>query len=208
MQNITLLARWPILPPQLIQEGQMLSNMLMAQRQIPDAARLRTKLILPVFLLAFVAITPRTVVSQSICTTTTIQLAESAYSIGRFPTMYELLNPCLPNGFTEKRNSVDAYRLVALSYVASDSLDMAKMAIKQMLRIDSGYRPNPDTDPPIYVNLVNDQVPSWYTFMWTGNSTSHWLGRVAVVGALIAVPILVASSTEPDLPGPPSTPSN
>jgi len=122
--------------------------------------------------------------------------------------MFELLNPCLPNGFSEQRNSVDAYRLIALSHLASDSIDMAKLAIKQMLEIDSSYRPNPEIDPPMYVNLVYDEVPSWYSFMWSGNSPNHWLARVAVVGALIAVPVLLAPNSEPDLPGPPLTPSN
>jgi hypothetical protein len=149
--------------------------------------------------------------AQTVCTTAALDRADLAYSFGRFSTTFSTLQPCLPDGFSGKENTVRAYRLMALSYVATDSLALARTSIKQILQHDSGYRPDPTSEPPIYVNMVNDEIPEWYTFMWKGNTPSRWLARGAVVGAIIAIPLLLRPAgtvIEPDLPGPPVTPTN
>jgi hypothetical protein len=97
---------------------------------------------------------------------------------------------------------------MAPSHIAADSLDRARQSVRMLLKTDSRFRPDPDTDSPLFVNLVNDQKPAWYTFMWRGNSLGRWVGRAVVVGAAVAIPLaLQPAPQEPDLPGPPGFPN-
>jgi hypothetical protein len=138
---------------------------------------------------------------------TTITVAESRYEIGLFDDSVEELKPCLPDGFQVKEERVSAYRLMALNYIVTDSLDQARASIRGLLKTDSGYQPDPDRDPPLFAEMVQDQKPPWYTFMWEGSSAGRWAGRVAVVGAAVAVPLLLRDTSPPPLPGPPDLPS-
>ena len=141
------------------------------------------------------------------CDATILDRANSHYQIGLFDATVDELQPCLPDGLQQKEERVGAYRLMALSYIATDSLDQARESIRQLLKTDSGYQPDLDNDPPLFADMVQSQKPDWYTFMWKGSSPSRWMGRVAVVGTAVAIPILLQDNSAPPLPGPPDLPT-
>jgi hypothetical protein len=142
------------------------------------------------------------------CDATTISAAESQYEIGRFDRSVDELRQCLPDGFGQKEQRLSAYRLMALNYIVTDSLDQARQSIRLLLKTDSGFEPDPDNDPPLFSEMVQNQKPPWYTFMWEGSSTGRWVGRVAVVGMAVAVPFLLRDTSPEPLPGPPDLPSS
>ena len=172
------------------------------------SSRLRSSPGRSLTLISMVLLFVHTASAQTNCTSATLQQANLSYRFGHFSAMFLTLAPCLPDGFSDKNDVTSAYRLIALSYVATDSLTLARSSIRQLLKYDSGYRPDPATEPPIYVDMVNEQIPSWYTYMWRGNSTSRWLARGLTIGALIAIPVIINGNTESDLPGPPPLPEN
>jgi len=141
------------------------------------------------------------------CDATILDRANSHYEIGLFDETVDELQPCLPDGLERKEERVGAYRLMALSYIATDSLDQARESIRQLLKTDSGYKPDLENDPPLYADMIEGMKPEWYTFMWKGSSASRWMGRVAVVGTAVAIPILLQDNGAPPLPGPPDLPS-
>ena len=145
--------------------------------------------------------------SKITCGTGILDSANGHYDIGMFDKTVGDLNPCLPDGFGQKEERVGAYRLLALSYIATDSLDQARESIRQLLKTDSGYKPDLENDPPLYADMIEGMKPEWYTFMWKGGSPSRWMGRVAVVGTAVAVPFLLQDNSAPPLPGPPDLPS-
>jgi hypothetical protein len=140
------------------------------------------------------------------CGTSALDQAGAFYDVGMFDRAVGALQPCLPEGLPEKEQTIGAYRLMALSYIATDSLDRARESVRALLKTDSGYKADPATDPPLFADLIQAEQPPWYTFMWEGSSVSRWAGRVAVVGTAVAVPLLLRDTSEPALPGPPALP--
>ena len=144
--------------------------------------------------------------SQESCTALRIDQAGGEYAFGRFTETFRLLKPCVPDGFSERTYQADAYRLLALSYLATDSLVQARESIGYLLRYDSRFRPNPQTDPPLFVDMVNDMRPKWYTWLWKGGEWYKWAGRGLIVGSAIALPMILKKDELPLLPNPPGTP--
>jgi hypothetical protein len=144
--------------------------------------------------------------AQSTCDGPTLDAASDAYDIGRFPQTFTLLKPCLPDGFSGKSQQVDAYRLMTLTYIATDSLEQARISIRQLLNADSRYQPDGVNDPPLFANLVSDLKPKWYTWLWRGKQWYKWAGRGAVAG-VVSLPFLLKTTPEPDLPGNPVFPT-
>ena len=145
--------------------------------------------------------------TASACDETQIALAANQYEFGLFDESVGELKSCLPDGYDQKEQRISAYRLLALNYIVTDSLDQARESIRQLLKTDSGFQPDPENDPPVFADMVQDAKPGWYTFMWQGSSASRWAGRVAVVGTAVAVPLLLQDTSEPALPGPPALPT-
>ena len=125
---------------------------------------------------------------------------------GPLAKLPRLLKPCLPEGFAEKRQRISAYRLMALTYVATDSLEQARTWVRQLLKADSRFAPDPQVDPLLFTDLVRDLKPKWYTLLWKGNAWYKWVGRGVVVGGLVSLPLLLRDNTPPDLPGHPGLP--
>lgn len=140
------------------------------------------------------------------CSDAQLQEATSAYSIGRFGTAFQTLRPCMPDGFSEKHSRVNAWRLLALSYLAVDSVAQARTSVRSLLRVDSRYRPDASVEPVSYVELVHDLKPRWYTWPWKGNEWYKWAGRGLLVSSAIVLPIVLKKEPLPPLPGAPSTP--
>jgi hypothetical protein len=103
---------------------------------------------------------------------------------------------------------VNAWRLLALSYLAVDSVAEARSSVRSLLRVDSRYRPDASVEPLPFVNLVNDLKPRWYTWPWKGNEWYKWAGRGLLVGTAIALPIMLKKDVLPPLPEAPSPPPN
>jgi len=145
--------------------------------------------------------------AQETCNALMLQNANRAYEFGRFQDAVDLLDPCLPDGFDSKTEKTDALRLVALAHLALDSEPQARDITRQILRLDSRYRANPAQDPLLFVDMVNDLRPKWYTWMYKGNGWKSWTGRTLLVGAMVSVPLMLQSDPVPDLPLPPALPN-
>ena len=144
--------------------------------------------------------------AQAACDASRLEQAVSTYDFGRFNQTFALLKPCVPDGFGGKEQRVSAYRLMALSYVATDSLEQARAWVRQLLRVDSRFDPDPQADPPVFTAMVSDVKPRWYSWLWRGNAWYKWAGRSVLAAGVASLPFLLKNQTEPDLPGPPVLP--
>ncbi len=145
--------------------------------------------------------------AQAACDAVTLDSAADTYDFGRLDRTVALLQPCLPDGFSAKDQRVSAYRLMALSYLARDSVEQARASIRQLLKVDSRFKPNPQADPRLFTDMVGDLKPRWYSWLWRGNAWYKWAGRAVVVGGVASLPFLLRGNTEPDLPLHPKFPS-
>ncbi len=152
---------------------------------------------------------PRAAAAQIACTDDTIAEASNSFHFGRFPTTINLLRQCLPDRPEPKSSRVAAYRLMALSYIATDSLDLARASVGAILRLDAGFESDRSADPPLFSQFVDDMRPRWYSWLYRGNEWYKWVGRGVIVGAAASIPfVLSADSREPDLAGPPAFPAS
>ncbi len=149
---------------------------------------------------------PATGAAQSRCNASRLDEAAGAYDLGLFVQTLDLLKPCLPDGFPGKPQRTSAYELMALSYIATDSLEHARRWVKQLLDVDARYKPDPQVAPPLLVDYVRDLKPRWYTWFWKGDAWYHWVGRGVLVGGVASLPLLLRGSPDPELPGVPGFP--
>lgn len=160
-------------------------------------------------LAAVLSLAPPVVRAQDSCDTDRARMAVSAYDRADFGEVKSLLSGCVPNGFSQSSDRQEALRLMALTYLAEDSVETARVYVRFLLRENSGFQAREESDPPRLVNLVNDERPPWIAWLWQGGSWQRWLGRTAVVGAAVALPLLLVPDPPPaPLPGPPALPSN
>ena len=80
-----------------------------------------------------------------------IPAATKRYANGNFDEVFTTLRPCLAQGFSDN-GKVQAYRLLALSYLAIDSLAQSQRAIGQILTLNAQAEPD-YADPPRYKAL-------------------------------------------------------
>ena len=145
--------------------------------------------------------------AQAPCSSRTLDRAVDTYDFGRFEQTFDLLGPCLPDGFPQKADRVQAFRLMALAYIAIDSLEQARQWVRRLLRADGRFRPDPDVDPPRFAGLVRDLKPRWYTWLWKGNAWYKWAGRGVLAAGVVSLPLLLrGSKPPPELPGSPALP--
>ena len=88
-----------------------------------------------------------------VCSDVTLNDARKSYELGKFTDVFKTLSPCIQHGFTEKQK-VEAYRLLAISYLAVDSSAQSGIATNNLLQINPTYEPNL-FDPPAFIRLVN-----------------------------------------------------
>jgi tetratricopeptide (TPR) repeat protein len=79
--------------------------------------------------------------------------AQKLYELGRYTQIIELLNPWLPDNLREIER-VRAYRLLALAYLAEEYPEKAETAIKNLLKQDENYLPDPVQDSQQFIELV------------------------------------------------------
>ncbi|MCX6225504.1 MAG: TonB-dependent receptor plug domain-containing protein [Bacteroidia bacterium] len=87
------------------------------------------------------------------CSDVTLSDARKSYEIGKFPEVIRSLHPCIQSGFNEKQK-VEAYRLLAMSYIAIDSTEQAALETGFLLQINPTYEANL-FDPPAFIRMVN-----------------------------------------------------
>lgn len=141
------------------------------------------------------------------CNSGVLNTATSQYDIGLFDQTIGELKHCLPNGFERKDERIGAYRLLALSYIVTDSLEQAKSSVRQLVKTDRKYRPDLENDPPLFADMVQHAKPAWYTWFYQGGSVPQWIGRAAIVGTAVSLPFLLKGNTVPPLPEPPALPN-
>ena len=66
--------------------------------------------------------------------------ADRNYRIGNFDKVFEILNPCLKTKFTNNAQ-VQAYKIIAQTYLALDSLPQATAAVRNLLSANQNYEP-------------------------------------------------------------------
>lgn len=159
-------------------------------------------ILLPCFLLA------AEVEAQPVCDASRLEQAGSLYEFGWFDDAFSLLRPCVPDGFPEKAQRVDAYGLMARFYIATDSLEYARLWIEQLLREEPRYRPDPRLEGFLFTDMVQELRPRWYSWLWRGNAWYQWVGRGVLVSGVASIPFLLRGDEEPDLPEPPLDPVN
>ncbi len=103
--------------------------------------------------LTFFFILPVTSIAQE-CSDVTLNQARKAYEIGKFSEVLNSLHPCIQKGFNEKQK-VEAYRLLAMTYIALDSTDKATQETGYLLLISPTYEANL-FDPPAFIRMVNN----------------------------------------------------
>jgi outer membrane receptor for ferrienterochelin and colicin len=87
------------------------------------------------------------------CSDVSLNEARKSYEIGKFTEVINSLTPCVNRGFNEKQK-IEAYRLLAMTYIATDSMDQAALATGFLLQINPTYEANL-FDPLSFIKLVN-----------------------------------------------------
>lgn len=80
-----------------------------------------------------------------------LQKASNYYENGLFLETTELLNPHLASFSPGQK--IEAYRLLAKTYIAVDSPDKAEKAVREILEIRPSFQPGV-LDPPLFIRLV------------------------------------------------------
>ncbi len=92
--------------------------------------------------------------SQADCSNVTLNEASKFYETGNFENVIPLLTPCVQKGFSERQRA-EAYRLLAMTYLALDSMEQAKLSTYRLLSINPNFEPN-IFDPQRFIQMVND----------------------------------------------------
>ncbi len=88
------------------------------------------------------------------CSDVTLNEARKYYEIGKFAEVIRTLHPCVGRGFNEKQK-VEAYHLLAMTYIAIDSTDQAAVETGYLIQINPTYEANL-FDPPAFIRMVNN----------------------------------------------------
>ncbi len=100
-------------------------------------AKLRQALGVVLFVLLSVGARAQSACDQSIL----IPDAEKRYTTGNFDELLQSLLPCIDNGFDED-GKVQAYKILVKTYLAVDSLDLARAATQKILDINPTFEPD------------------------------------------------------------------
>ena len=83
----------------------------------------------------------------------TLDQAEKWYGSGRFDQVVARLNQCLADDDLSQRQRLEAYRLLAMTYIATDYFDIAENTVEKLLNIQPGFEPSL-RDPPRFAEMV------------------------------------------------------
>ena len=145
--------------------------------------------------------------------------ADAMYVDGQYQLAIRLIDDCLRYDDLDEGTLVEAYRLLALSYIRLDRLSDARMAVLHLLNEVPDYTSDPVIDPPNYAVLVESvksqfeedgppQERSW------ASRNARWLigGGTALAGSVLAAILLGGSggggtTGGGELPPPPGPPN-
>lgn len=151
-----------------------------------------------------------------------IETSLSSYQEGRFDRAIGALDQCLRNdGIPEERRG-EAYRILALCYIAKSDEDRARIAIHQLLLLDPEWQPHPLDDPPAFHRLVIEvrtamsegRLVSSTDAAGKSKGRKNWwiLGSLVAAGGALAVVLFSGDDKDPvegaDLPTPPGLPED
>ncbi len=88
------------------------------------------------------------------CDDVTLNNAKKKYDNGNFDEVLLILSPCLKKDFSTQQK-IEGYRLLTLSYIALDSMDLALNSASQLMRFSPNFEPNL-FDPPKFIKIIND----------------------------------------------------
>ncbi len=91
--------------------------------------------------------------AQSKCDWSVIDDASEKYRSGNFDEAIDLVQKCVANGFDDKQK-VQAYRIMAKSYLEQDNDSLANQLISKLLQIDQQFQPDYLTDPPRFIEIL------------------------------------------------------
>jgi hypothetical protein len=84
-----------------------------------------------------------------------VRMAEFEYRDGAFGAAASRIAQCISRNRLAGPEAIEAYRLLTLAHLRQDKLEAARAAVIDLLGIVPAYRPDPVTDPPAYVTVVN-----------------------------------------------------
>jgi len=90
---------------------------------------------------------------SQVCGQIVLGQAQKEYEAGRLQQVIALIEPCLATGFS-RDEQIQAYRLLALTYLANDDADSTRMMAEHIVELDPNYMPNTVFDPPRYVAII------------------------------------------------------
>lgn len=111
------------------------------------------KYILPIALTVFIF--SESFAQTRECNKSTIENARQAYSIGNFPAAIDSLSSCITSNRFDNNQLVDAYKVIALAYIADEEVENAIAATSNLLKVDPSYTPS-TVDPVEFKKLVTD----------------------------------------------------
>ena len=91
--------------------------------------------------------------SQSDCSKN-IKSAQKKFDEGDFDGSIALLEDCLASGDLSTKEKTTGYEILAQDYMSKNSTEQASSAVRKLLDISPGYRPNEAQTSPAYVDLV------------------------------------------------------
>lgn len=141
-----------------------------------------------------------TVLSQTNCTKK-LDEAQKKYNIGLFRETIDILKPCLPGGFSEEQIEIEGHRLIALAYLGLDYPDSAKIHIQEIINLDSFYEVNRENNPKLFIDLIDEEKPSWYEKWYT-----IVIGSAIITGTIMYMLLKEEIPESKPLPGPPALP--
>lgn len=121
--------------------------------------------------------------------TEVLQKAAGEYNIGRFGIVFDLLKTDITQWSIDEK--VQAYRLLALSYLACDKLDDCRIAIRSMLETEPYYTPALQ-DPFRFVQLVKEMQSGKVTLV-TASQQAESLEEAPVPVTLITQEMIQAA---------------
>lgn len=82
--------------------------------------------------------------------------AEGMLAQGQFDSAIILLHEILMDASLPADRTAKGYRLLAIAYLAKDSTDKARDAVRHMLSANPAYEPDPSQDTPALVQIIEE----------------------------------------------------
>ena len=123
--------------------------------------------------------------AQDECGERGIEQAEKNYAIGNFGETILQLENCLSSGGFDREQKTDAYRILAGTYLATDSMKKAEEAMTGLLELSPNFQVRSD-DPLLFRNMV-EKVKAGSTMMAITTSVSKKAENVYEAPATVIV---------------------